>query len=64
VSIYCDVVVTGTPIDLSRLIRIPQQTTRVTYAVEDREGPTIDSVIDGFVKAAGPGTGDDLAARA
>jgi predicted GTPase len=63
-AVPCDLVVVATPIDLSRLIRIPQQTTRVTYAVEDREGPTIDSVIDGFVKAAGPGAGDDLAAGA
>jgi predicted GTPase len=63
-AVPCDLVVVASPIDLSRLIRIPQQTTRVTYAVEDREGPTIDSVIDGFVKAAGPGAGDDLAAGA
>jgi predicted GTPase len=52
----CDVVVIGTPIDLSRLVKIGKPSVRVTYAVEDAGEPTLADVIDGFVARFGLGT--------
>ncbi|TDB39529.1 MAG: GTPase [Actinobacteria bacterium] len=44
----CDVVIVATPIDLSRLITIPQPTVRATYAVTDASEPTIDDIVAAF----------------
>ncbi len=44
----CDVVVIATPIDLSRLIDIPQPAVRATYAVTDVSEPTIGHIVDVF----------------
>ena len=54
-AVPCDVVAIGTPIDLGRLIEIPQEAVRVTYAVEDAGEPTIDAIVDGFLARAGLG---------
>jgi len=49
----CDVVAIGTPIDLGRLITISKPSVRVTYRVADSGTPTIDSVVDEFLRARG-----------
>ncbi|MDP2183101.1 MAG: cyclic 2,3-diphosphoglycerate synthase [Actinomycetota bacterium] len=54
-AVPCDFVVIGTPIDLSRLIDIPQPTVRVTYSVQDAGSPTLADVIDRFVADNGLG---------
>jgi predicted GTPase len=46
----CDLVIVATPIDLSRLIKIPQPTLRVSYRIEDFGEPTLGEVIDNFVR--------------
>jgi predicted GTPase len=46
----CDLVLIATPIDLSRLIKIPQPTLRVSYRIEDLGKPTLGEVIDKFVR--------------
>ncbi|HSK48415.1 MAG TPA: cyclic 2,3-diphosphoglycerate synthase [Coriobacteriia bacterium] len=49
----CDVVVIGTPIDLGRLINIDKPAVRVRYEIKDDGVPTLDDVVDGFLKAHG-----------
>ena len=46
----CDLVLIATPIDLSRLIKIPQPALRVSYRIEDLGKPTLGEVIDKFVR--------------
>jgi predicted GTPase len=46
----CDAVVIGTPIDLSRLLKIEQTAVRVTYGSADAGSPTLADVVDGFVE--------------
>jgi predicted GTPase len=53
-----DVVAIGTPIDLARLIRIDKPAVRVRYRVEDAGSPTVDDVVDGFLRALGLIEGD------
>ncbi|HET6352598.1 MAG TPA: GTPase [Coriobacteriia bacterium] len=48
-----DVVVIGTPIDLGRLIHIDKPTVRVRYEVEDVTVPTLDDIVDGFLRQRG-----------
>lgn len=48
-----DVVVIGTPIDLARLIRIDKPTVRVRYKIEDVSTPTLDDLIDEFLRSRG-----------
>ncbi len=45
----CDFVLVATPIDLAHLIKIPQEVLRVSYRVEDWEGPSLEQVIDRFL---------------
>ena len=42
-------VLVATPIDLSRLIRIPQTSVRVTYGIEDRGEPTLTGIVTDFL---------------
>jgi predicted GTPase len=49
-SAPCDLVLVATPIDLSRLIRIPQLVLRVSYRVEDWGEPTLAGVIEEFIQ--------------
>ncbi len=49
-AVPCDVVLVATPIDLTRLIRIPQPSIRVTYRVEDRGDPSLTGVLEEFVE--------------
>jgi predicted GTPase len=48
-AVPCDYVLVATPIDLSRLIKIPQKSVRVTYGVEDRGEPTLTGVVQAFL---------------
>jgi predicted GTPase len=49
-QIPCDLVLIATPIDLSRLIKIDQPSLRVSYRVEDWEGPKLSDSIKGFLR--------------
>ncbi len=49
----CDLVLVGTPIDLSRLIEIGQPSMRATYRIDDAGTPTLDDVVDGFLRERG-----------
>lgn len=52
-STKCDAVVVATPIDLARLIDIPHPTVRATYEVVDVSSPTLDDVVDAFLRQQG-----------
>lgn len=45
----CDAVVIGTPIDLSRIIKIDKPTTRVHYNLQEIGRPNLDEVLEDFV---------------
>lgn len=46
----CDSVIIGTPIDLSRVIRINKPTTRVYYDLQEIGKPNFDQILNDFVK--------------
>jgi predicted GTPase len=52
-AVPCDAVIIATPIDLSRLIEIPQKAVRVTYGVTDRGEPTIRGLVETFLRERG-----------
>lgn len=52
-QIPCDLVIVATPIDLTRLISIPQPVLRVTYRVEDWGEPTLKQVVEKFIRQRG-----------
>jgi len=52
----CDVVIIGTPIDLTHVIEIEQPTVRATYQIEDAGSPTLADIIDDFISEHGLGT--------
>ena len=52
-AVPCDAVVIATPIDLSRLIEIPQTAVRVTYGVVDRGDPTVRTLVEDFLRDRG-----------
>ncbi|MDQ7840775.1 MAG: cyclic 2,3-diphosphoglycerate synthase [bacterium] len=49
----CDSVVIGTPIDLSRIIKIKKPATRVYYDLQEIGRPNLTGVVDDFVKKHG-----------
>ena len=49
----CDVVVIGTPIDLTRVLEIEKPHTRVTYDLDEIGHPDMDDVLTGFVEVLG-----------
>lgn len=49
----CDAVVVGTPIDLSRIIKIKKPTTRVYYNLQEIGRPDLAGVLDDFAKKHG-----------
>jgi predicted GTPase len=55
-AVPCDLVLVATPVDLTRLLRIPQAAVRVTYSVEDRGAPTLAEVVARFLDDRGTGT--------
>jgi predicted GTPase len=50
----CDVVVVGTPIDLTRLITIRQPTVRVRYELQEIGRPDLAEVLEGLVRGIRP----------
>ncbi len=46
----CDLVLVATPIDLTRLITIPQPVLRVTYRIEDWGEPRLEHLIEDFIR--------------
>lgn len=46
----CDSVIIGTPIDLTRIIKINKPCTRVHYELDEVSGPTLDEIIQDFIK--------------
>ena len=49
-AVDCDVVVVGTPIDLTRLIKIDKPCLRVGYALEEQGSPNLGEILDEFTK--------------
>ena len=47
----CDVVVTGTPMNLGRLIEIKHRVRHATYALEDHGEPTLAQTLEPFIQA-------------
>ena len=52
-AIECDLVVIGTPIDLSRLINIKHESVRVKYDLQEIGQPDLMSVVEPLLKAKG-----------
>jgi predicted GTPase len=50
-STPCDVVIIGTPIDLSRIVKINKPTVRVTYELQEIGSPNLQMVLDKFVRS-------------
>lgn len=48
-AVSCDVVLIATPVDLRRVIRIPQPTCRLTYEYGDLGSPTLREAIEPFL---------------
>ncbi|MDM7916975.1 MAG: hypothetical protein QUU85_17170, partial [Candidatus Eisenbacteria bacterium] len=44
----CDLVVVGTPIDIRRILKVEQDSVRVTYELEEIGSPRLRDVLDGF----------------
>ena len=53
----CDIVITGTPVDLSRILHIEKPIVRVTYAIENAGSPTLADVLDEFLATRGFASG-------
>ncbi|MCZ6602461.1 MAG: GTPase [Planctomycetota bacterium] len=49
-AVDCDTVVIGTPVDLALVLKIPQETVRVTYRLEVIGEPTLEQILDDFLK--------------
>jgi predicted GTPase len=49
-AVPCDLVLVATPIDLSRLIQVPQPMMRVWYRVADHGKPTLGDVVESFLQ--------------
>ncbi|MFA6743972.1 MAG: GTPase, partial [Candidatus Neomarinimicrobiota bacterium] len=47
----CDSVIIGTPIDLNRIVKIKQQSTRVYYDLQEIGQPDLAEILDDFLKA-------------
>lgn len=48
-NIDCDAVIIGTPIDLSRVIKINKPTARINYDLNEVDGPSLNSVLTDFI---------------
>jgi predicted GTPase len=49
-TVECDSVIIGTPIDLSRIIKIKKPTTRVFYELQEIGKPNMEDILDDFIK--------------
>ena len=45
----CDAVIIGTPIDLSRVIKINKPTARIHYDLNEVDGPSLDNILTNFL---------------
>ncbi len=57
-AVPCDVVLIGTPIDLTRLVNIDKPCLRVTYTLEVEGKPTLTGIIDRFASEHPPVRGE------
>lgn len=48
-AVDCDVVIIGTPVDLTRILKIRQPAIRVTYSLEVIGTPTIEEIVEEFL---------------
>ena len=48
-AVDCDAVVIGTPIDLSRIVKIDKPTVRVKYELQEIGSPNLDEVLAKFI---------------
>jgi predicted GTPase len=46
----CDAIIVATPVDLGRLIAFAKPTVRVTYELEEREGPPLRTLLEEFLR--------------
>ncbi|HEY9186286.1 MAG TPA: cyclic 2,3-diphosphoglycerate synthase [Ignavibacteria bacterium] len=49
-NIECDTVIIGTPIDLRRVIKIKQDSVRVTYELDEKGEPSIKNILKEFIE--------------
>jgi predicted GTPase len=49
-AVDCDVVLVGTPIDLTRLVKIEKPSLRIGYALEEEGSPNFTELLDDFAK--------------
>lgn len=49
-AVDCELVLIGTPIDLSRVVEITKPYLRVRYELEEREGPRLEDVLGDFAR--------------
>jgi len=49
-AVPCDLVISATPIDLTKIIKVKKPMLRVNYELQEIGDPTMDSIIDQFVK--------------
>ncbi len=47
----CDAVIIGTPIDLSRIVKIDKPVTRVYYSLDEVGSPNLDEIVSAFVRS-------------
>ena len=59
----CDAVVIGTPIDLSRIIKIKKPFTRVYYNLQEIGRPDLTSVLEDFIEEHNLGSSDFIPSR-
>jgi len=50
-AVDCDVVVVGTPIDLTRIVKIPQKAVRVKYQLEEKSPGQLEKAVRKVVGA-------------
>jgi predicted GTPase len=48
-NVKCDIILNGSPIDLSKLVNVNKPIIKVTYDIEALGTPSIESVLDEFV---------------
>jgi predicted GTPase len=52
-AVDCDIVIIGTPIDLSRIIKINQKSIRVKYELQEIGKPNLEEVLSQKIKDRG-----------
>jgi predicted GTPase len=49
----CDVVLSGTPIDLTRIIKVNKPIVRVSYELKEKSKPDLESILTDMLKKKG-----------